>query len=376
MTGKWNKINEHKRVLSFLMTILLLLSLVGCGKLPKINSASSGADVAESAEDIASDVNSDKDLDSATEEEASDEVIKPSEEELPSEEEIVSDDSKADIAQIKYEGTYWVGVIEENYGYLGDSESGYMELPTDYFSCDVFFYDDGKAFLRVVMGDEYDQISRMGDWVSDGNGGVRIMNAVQPNGEDLGYYASMLIPHFLPAGDDAPDYEKQLISLDYMGGTIYFEQKDMPTSEEDPFRGVDLYNAQKVRDCIAADGLEGEWVLHSGEYDGEKWYALESGVVSTIYIYDHYMSFSHTAEGEEERYDYMTLVYDDIALYEGHPCSYSLTAIPDTEEYASYYRYQEFSIAPDGDYLTLIRYIESKEGNSIVLKWNYQRGWG
>lgn len=281
---------------------------------------------------------------------------------------------------IQYAGTYWTAVYQEFYAYEEGTEPTIYELPDEDHAVDVFFYEDGTAFLRNVIGNQYAEYSCRGDWREDGFGGVRFDNIVSPEGEDMEYFQSFLVPHFYPAGDLAPHGEKDLIAMEYMDMCLYFKQATPP--ETDPYDGIDLSSVKKTKDFIKEQELDGEWVLYTIESEGETVYALDEGIQCSLELQNHYLYYSYQVpldDGEAfyENYYYIPITLVEEKLTADSSCEYKLYAEPGEADLSDWYDKVTFEMAPEGEYLIVYKYNKMK--NSPEQTWNlykFQRGWG
>lgn len=170
-----------------------------------------------------------------------------------------------------------------------------------------------------------------------------------------------------------------MLSLEYMEGCVYFRKME----KSDPYEGVDLANADKLKQALEqskmnGQDITGEWVLLSCETDGDKWYALESGIECVLYIGDTYANYQYTdSTGYREEYYGMSMTYDDTALYSDLSCDYSIYFHPYYSEYEDRYEYLNFGMAPDGEYLIVQMSADEIGSEYPTQKYLvFQRGFG
>lgn len=299
---------------------------------------------------------------------------------------VESETPKQDINKIKetlgisaedLKDSYWRAVYYETFSF-GDMEEYITEYDDDYYRfMDVTFSGDKTAEFRSIVGDNYESASGIAEWKITENGDVVLDNVTPFEGMRYGYG---FVPRFsLVSPEYAPNNEEGLISIEYMEGCVYFRK--MPKS--DPFEGVDLTNADRLKQAIEQskfDGndITGEWVLLSSETDGDKWYALESGVECILYVGDTYVNYQYTdSTGYREDYYGMNMTYDDMALYTDLPYGYTIYFHPDPMDYEGRYEYMSFGMAPDGEYLIVqMRVDEIGQEYPTVSYLTFQRGFG
>lgn len=285
-----------------------------------------------------------------------------------------------DITSFKDEdlsGTYWRAEYYETFPW-GDLEGDITEYDEDYYRfMDVTFYDDKTAEFRSIVGNNYESVSGKAQWRITEMGDVILENITPFEGMCYGYG---FIPRFsLVDGEYAPKHEDGLISLEYMDGCVYFKKME----KTDPFDGVDLTNSDRLKQALEQakvndQDITGEWVLLSTETDGNKWYALESGVECVLYVGDMYADYHRTDSlGNIESYYGMRMTYDDMALYTDLECDYSIYFHPDPSEYEGRYEYLNFGMAPDGEFLIVQMTVgEIGQENPTQSYLTFQRGFG
>lgn len=273
--------------------------------------------------------------------------------------------------------TYWRATYYETFQ-IGEAEAYITEYDEDYYRfMDVLFSDDKTAEFRSIVGDNYESASGRAQWRITEKGDVILENMTPFDGMRYGYG---FIPRFsLVASEAAPKHEEGLISLEYMEGCVYFKKME----KTDPFDGVDLANSDRLKHAIEqskmnGQDITGEWVLLSGETDGNMWYALESGVECVLYIGDNYANYQYTdSTGYREEYYGMHMTYDNMALYTDIACDYAIYFHPDPYEYESRYEYLNFGMAPDGEFL-IVQMTVSEIGQETPVQsyYRFQRGFG
>lgn len=273
--------------------------------------------------------------------------------------------------------SYWRAVYYESFS-IGDLEADIVEYDDDYYRfMDVSFSGDKTAEFRSVIGDTYESASGMAQWRITDRGDVILEDMTPFDGMCCGYG---YIPRFsLVDSECAPNHEEGLLSIEYMEGCVYFRQME----KSDPYEGVDLANSYRLKQVIEqakmnGQDITGEWVLLSCENDGNKWYALESGVECVMYIGDDYANYQYTdSYGYREVYYGMRMTYDDMALYTDLSCDYSIYFHPDPYEYEGIHDYLSFGMAPDGEFL-IVQMTVSEIGQDDTTQsyLTFQRGFG
>ena len=247
--------------------------------------------------------------------------------------------------------SYWRAVYYESFAY-GDLEAYVTRFDEDHYRfMDVTFGSDKTAKFRSIVGDSYETASGEAQWKITPNNEVVLEDMEPFDGMRRGYG---YIPRFYPADpENTPNHEEGLLALEYMDGCAYFQKMEA----SDPFEGMDLANADRLRAAMErarweGHDITGEWVLFSGETDGNMWYASENGIECVLYIVDTVATYQYKdAAGNQEAYYGMKMTYDDMALYTDLPCSYSIYFHPDPSEYEDRYEYMNFGMAPVGEEL-------------------------
>ncbi len=358
------KIDRMKKLGILFMTAMLMGSMAGCqGQSNTENTSVQAEDTAASEENQNTSETGDENVsaENAKQQEDVNENIESVQTEIPD-----------------YNNTYWRAVYFESFPYYEDMELDIMEYSEDYYRfMDVYFADDGSAEFRSVVSDNYERTSGQGQWKTTDKGYIVIENMEPFEGM---LRTNSYIPRFYMADSkDAPNQETGLLALEYMDGCVYFRQAE----HDDPYAGIDLANADRVRQAFEqskynGQEMTGEWVLLSAEIEGDVWYALESGVECTMYIGDDYATYRYRDNaGYTEEYYGMKMTYEKQPLYTDFPCEYSISCNPNPAEYEGRFQYLNFTMAPDGEYLIVQKYMETEDQSyPSVCTYTFQRGWG
>lgn len=108
------------------------------------------------------------------------------------------------------------------------------------------------ASFRSFVGDNYESASGKAQWRISDMGDVVFDNMTPFEGMTYGYG---FIPRFSAVdAKEAPNHEEGLISLEYMEGCVYFKKME----ESDPFEGVDLANASRLKEALEESRRNGQ----------------------------------------------------------------------------------------------------------------------